>query len=80
MNSLAIKKIGDNCESKSMTKFFRTSLDDKMDQGIDKIIEQLQQAKNARTYLRKAAEVAKIAEQCQEYGDCWTDRIYDYMD
>lgn len=63
-----------------MTKLFRTSLDDKMDQGIDKIIEQLQAAKNARTYLKKAAEVAKIAEQCQEYGDCWTDKIYDLMD
>ena len=63
-----------------MTKLFRTALDDQMDAEIDNLIEQLQAAKNARTYLRKAAEVAKIAEQCQEYGDCWTDRIYDYMD
>ncbi len=63
-----------------MTKFFRTSLDDKMDIEIDRIIEQLQAAKNARTYLQKSAEVGKIAEQCREYSDSWTDRIYDYMD
>jgi hypothetical protein len=63
-----------------MTKLFRTSLDDKMDQGIDRIIEQLQAAKNARTYLQKSAEVGKIAEQCQEYSNSWTDRIYDLMD
>ena len=63
-----------------MVKLFRTSLDDKMDQEIDRIIEQLQAAKNARTYLRKAAEVAKIADKCQEYESYWTDRLYDLMD
>ena len=63
-----------------MTKFFRTSLDDRMDADIDRIIEQLQAAKNARTYLQKSALVGKIADQCQEYNDSWTDRIYDYMD
>ena len=63
-----------------MTKLFRTSLDDKMDQDIDKIIEQLQQAKNARTYLRKASEVGKIADKCQAYDAYWTERLYDLMD
>ena len=55
-------------------------LDDKMDQDIDRIIEQLQAAKNARTYLRKSAEVGKIAEQCQAYEGYWTERLYDLMD
>lgn len=59
---------------------FRTALSEKMDADIDRIIEQLQRAKLARTYLRKSAEVGKIAEQCREYADCWTDRIYDLMD
>lgn len=63
-----------------MTKLFRTSLDDKMDQGIDELIEQLQKAKNARTYLRKSAEVGKIAKQCQDYEFYWTERLYDLMD
>lgn len=63
-----------------MTKFFRTSLDDRMDQDIDRIIEQLQAAKNARTYLQKSAEVGKIAEQCQAYEGYWTERLYDLMD
>ena len=52
--------------------------------GIDKavaaLIEQLQKAKLARTYLRKSAEVGKIAERCQEYDSYWTDRLYDLMD
>ena len=63
-----------------MTKLFRTSLDDKMDQEIDRIIEQLQAAKNARTYLQKSAEVGKIADKCQEYEGYWTDRLYDLME
>ena len=42
---------------------FQTALDAKMDEEIDRIIEQLQRAKNARTYLRKAADVAKIADK-----------------
>lgn len=63
-----------------MTKLFRTSLDDQMDQGIDELIERLQRAKLARTYLRKSAEVAKIADACQEYSSYWTDRLYDLMD
>ena len=64
----------------NMAKLFRTSLDDKMDQGIDLLIEQLQQAKHARTYLQKSAEVGKIADKCQEYSSYWTDRLYDLMD
>ena len=63
-----------------MTKLFRTVLDEKMDADIDKIIEQLQAAKNARTYLRKSAEVGKIAKQCQNYDSYWTERLYDLMD
>ena len=51
-----------------------------MDQGIDKIIEQLQAAKNARTYLQKSAEVGKIVDQGQGYEAYWTDRLYDLMD
>jgi hypothetical protein len=63
-----------------MTTLYRTSLDDKMDREIDRIIEQLQAAKNARTYLQKSAEVGKIADQCQNYESYWTDRLYDLMD
>jgi hypothetical protein len=63
-----------------MIKLFRTQLDDQMDAHIDQIIEQLQAAKNARTYLRKSAEVGKIAEQCQNYDSYWTERIYNLMD
>ena len=63
-----------------MTKLFRTVLDEKMDADIDRIIEQLQAAKNARTYLRKSAEVGKIADKCQEFESYWTDRLYDLMD
>ena len=59
---------------------FQTALDAKMDEGIDRIIEQLQRAKLARTYLRKSSEVGKIAQQCQDYDEYWTDRIYDLMD
>ena len=59
---------------------FQTALDAKMDQEIDKIIEQLQAAKKARTYLRKSAEVGKIAKQCQDYEFYWTERLYDLMD
>jgi hypothetical protein len=51
-----------------------------MDQEIDKIIEQLQAAKNARTHLLKSDEVGKIANKCQEYDAYWTDRLYDLMD
>lgn len=63
-----------------MAKIFRTALDDQMDAHIDQIIEQLQAVKNARTYLRKSAEVGKIAEQCQNYDSYWTERIYNLMD
>ena len=63
-----------------MTKLFRTALDVNMDNEIDLIIEKLQAAKNARTYLRKSAEVGKIAERCQEFESYWTDRLYDLMD
>lgn len=63
-----------------MAKFFRTSLDDRMDADIDRIIEQLQAAKNAQTYLQKSALVGKIADQCQGYEAYWTDRLYDLMD
>jgi hypothetical protein len=63
-----------------MAKLFRTSLDDKMDQEIDRIIEKLQAAKNSRTYLQKSAEVGKIADQCLAYEGYWTERLYDLMD
>ena len=63
-----------------MSRFFTTPLDEKMDADIDRIIERLQRAKLARTYLRKSAEVGKIAESCQEYQGYWTDRLYDLMD
>ena len=63
-----------------MTKLFRTTLDERMDADIDQLIEQLQKAKNARTYLRKAAEVGKIADKCQAYDAYWTERLYDLMD
>ena len=63
-----------------MTKVFRSSLDDKMDQDIDRIIQKLEAAKNARTYLKKSAEVGRIAEQCLQYEGYWTDRLYDLMD
>ena len=63
-----------------MTKSFRSPLDERMDADIDRIIEQLQRAKLARTYLRKSAEVGKIAERCQEYEGYWTERLYDLMD
>ena len=63
-----------------MTKLFRTALDVNMDNEIDLIIEKLQAAKNARTYLRKSAEVGKIAEQCLGYENYWTERLYDLMD
>ena len=56
------------------------SLDAKMDAEIDRIIEQLQAAKNARTYLQKSALVGKIAEQCESYKFYWTERLYDLMD
>ena len=59
---------------------FQTALSAKMDEHIDRIIEQLQRAKLARTYLRKSSEVGKIAKQCQDYDEYWTDRIYDLMD
>ena len=59
---------------------FQTALDAKMDEESDRIIEQLQRAKNARTYLRKSSEVGKIAKQCQDYDEYWTDRLYDLMD
>lgn len=59
---------------------FRSALSEKMDADIDKIIEQLQRAKLARTYLRKSAEVGKIAQRCQEYEGYWTERLYDLMD
>ena len=63
-----------------MTKLFRTALDVNMDNEIDLIIEKLQAAKNARTYLRKSSEVGKIAKQCQDYDSYWTERLYDLMD
>ena len=63
-----------------MSGIFTTPLDERMDADIDRIIEQLQRAKLARTYLRKSAEVGKIAERCQEYDSYWTDRLYDLMD
>ena len=63
-----------------MTKLFQSALDERMDADIDRIIEQLQRAKLARTYLRKSAEVGKIAERCQEYEGYWTERLYDLMD
>lgn len=63
-----------------MTKLFYTPLDEKMDADIDRIIAQLQAAKNARTYLRRSAEVGKIAQQCSDYEAYWTDRLYDLMD
>ena len=63
-----------------MSRFFTTPLDEKMDAEIDRIIEQLQRAKLARTYLQKSTEVGKIAEQCLGYEGYWTERLYDLMD
>jgi CO dehydrogenase/acetyl-CoA synthase alpha subunit len=63
-----------------MTKLFRTTLDDRMDADIDAIIERLQKAKNARTYLQKSLEVGKIAQECQDYEGYWTERLYNLMD
>ena len=59
---------------------FRSALSEKMDADIDKIIEQLQRAKLARTHLRKSTEVGKIAEQCLAYEAYWTERLYDLME
>ena len=63
-----------------MSHVFTTPLDEKMNAEIDRIIEQLQRAKLARTYLQKSAEVGKIAEQCLGYEGYWTERLYDLMD
>ena len=63
-----------------MSRFFTTPLDAKMNEEIDRLIEQLQAAKNARTYLQKSAEVGRIGQQCVSYEAYWTDRLYDLMD
>jgi len=57
-----------------------STLDSEMNRQINQIIEQLQAAKSAQTYLQKSALVGKIAEQCQDYEAYWTDRLYDLMD
>lgn len=62
-----------------MAKLFNP-LDDSMDRGIDEIIALLQEAKNSRTYLKRASLVGQVAQRCQDYDSYWTDRLYDLMD
>lgn len=56
------------------------TLNERMNQDIDKLIADLEQAKRTRTYLQRGAAVQAIAEQCNNYNEYWTDRLYSLMD
>jgi hypothetical protein len=56
------------------------TLNERMNQDIDKLIADLEQAKRTRTYLQRSAAVQAIAEQCNNYNEYWTDRLYSLMD
>jgi hypothetical protein len=56
------------------------TLDQKMNQDIDQLIAELEQAKLTRTYLQRSAAVQTIAEKCNNYNEYWTDRLYSLVD
>ena len=56
------------------------TLNEKMNQDIDQLIAELEQAKLTRTYLQRSAAVQMIAEKCNNYNEYWTDRLYSLMD
>jgi hypothetical protein len=55
-------------------------LDQRMNADIDQLIEQLQKAKNTRTYFQRSAAVKQVAKACEDYEFYWTERLYDLMD
>jgi hypothetical protein len=56
------------------------TLNERMNQDIDQLIADLEQAKRTRTYLQRSAAVQAIAEQCNNYNEYWTDRLYSLVD
>jgi hypothetical protein len=58
----------------------KMTLNEKMNQHIDQLIAELEQAKLTRTYLQRSAAVQMIAEKCNDYNEYWTERLYSLVD
>jgi hypothetical protein len=56
-----------------------TSLDQKMNEGIDALIAKLQEIKTQQGgYYKKAMAVDKIAEEAKNYADFWDYKLNDW--
>lgn len=56
-----------------------TSLDERMNEGIDRLIAQLEAIKAQEgSYSRKVTAVDKIAEEAKNYADYWDYKLTDW--
>ena len=56
-----------------------TSLDERMNTEIDKLIAQLEEAKAKQgSYYSKVRTVSKVAEEAQNYADFWQYKLDDW--
>ena len=55
-----------------------TSLDQKMNEGIDRLIVFLEQIKEQQGFMSKAQSVAIVAEEAKNYADYWNYKLDDW--
>jgi hypothetical protein len=55
-----------------------TSLDQKMNEGIDRLIVFLEQIKEQQGFMSKAQAVAIVAEEAKNYADYWIFKLEDW--
>ena len=55
-----------------------TSLEHKMNEGIDALIAQLEAAKDGQGFKSKAWAVEKVAEEAKNYADYWNYKLDDW--
>ena len=56
------------------------TLNEKMNQHIDQLIAELEQAKLTHTYLQRGVAVQALAEKCNDYNEYWTERLHSLVD
>lgn len=55
-----------------------TQLENKMNEGIDALIVQLEAAKDEQGFRSKARAVEKVAEEAENYADYWNFKLDDW--